>query len=167
MFGFADNAQQGPTGQQGIGISPGSKEPRTQVINDTARSENPFRQRIRRATAGTTHFICSLLSATIESRQLENFGLGVAGPMSVFRQFRQFIIHRMNRDERHAYVMRRAFDLARTGDYPDWSSIEIELCARENFPEARQWLATRAVRNELDRTCKDAGDRGLASRRNA
>jgi hypothetical protein len=91
----------------------------------------------------------------------------LAGLMSVFSQIRQFVMHGMNRDERHAHVMRRAFDLARTGDYPDWSSIEIELCSRENFPEARQWLATRAVRNELDRACKSAGDRSSASRPNA
>jgi hypothetical protein len=107
------------------------------------------------------------LSATIENQQLGDFDFGLAGLMSVFSQIRQLVIHGMNRDERHAYVMRRAFDLARTGDYPDWSSIEIELCSRENFPEARQWLATRAVRNELDRACKNAGDGSSASRRNA
>jgi hypothetical protein len=52
--------------------------------------------------------------------------------------------------------MRRAFELAQTGDYVDSAEIESFLTFQEHFLEAPQWLALRAVRRELDCACADA-----------
>ena len=52
--------------------------------------------------------------------------------------------------------MRRAFELAQTGDYADSAEIESFLTFQERFSEAPQWLALNAIRRELDCACADA-----------
>lgn len=64
--------------------------------------------------------------------------------------------HRMNKSERQGYVLRRARELALSGEHADWLSVETELRFNEDFAEAREWLDSRFTRDELDRLCKYA-----------
>ncbi|HUZ31447.1 MAG TPA: hypothetical protein VMV19_04970 [Xanthobacteraceae bacterium] len=68
----------------------------------------------------------------------------------------QWSAHGMNKEERHAYVLKRARDLAMTGDYMDSISIELALRHVEGFSEARGWLDNSLDREELDRLCTAA-----------
>jgi len=61
----------------------------------------------------------------------------------------------MTKSVRKDYVLRRAEELARSGDFTDWVLIERALRA-EGFPEARQWLDDKFIRSELTRMCADA-----------
>lgn len=56
---------------------------------------------------------------------------------------------------RAEYVHRRARELAESGDYQDWLSIEHAI-RHEGLPEARQLLDSRFLRAELDEMCKFA-----------
>lgn len=60
---------------------------------------------------------------------------------------------RGTKKERAEYVSRRSRELAQSGEYKDWMSIELALRA-EGFPEARQLLDSRFIRQELDEMCK-------------
>lgn len=64
--------------------------------------------------------------------------------------------HRMNKQQRHEYVLRRARELATSGDHADWLMIETALVVDEEFPEARHWLDSRRLRDALDRMCEQA-----------
>jgi hypothetical protein len=65
-------------------------------------------------------------------------------------------MRRMKKSERQEYVMRRARELAQSGNFDRWSDIEFELRVREGFSEAREWLDTRFIRSELDGICAQA-----------
>lgn len=59
------------------------------------------------------------------------------------------------------YLSRRSREVATSGDYGDYMSIEIALRA-EGFPEAREFLNSRLLRWELNRLCNQArAKRGL------
>ena len=62
---------------------------------------------------------------------------------------------RTKRQQRE-YVPRRARELARSGEFPTWWSIEVHLRHAEGCPEARHVLDNEAVREELDRLCREA-----------
>ena len=58
-----------------------------------------------------------------------------------------------NRQER---IWRRVYELARSGKFPSWITIEWELRFNEGFPEARQMLEDPFIRAELDELCKQS-----------
>lgn len=49
-----------------------------------------------------------------------------------------------------------AYEMARSGDYNNWWSIEVEL-RMMGHSRARQLLDNERVREELDRLCAEAG----------
>lgn len=57
--------------------------------------------------------------------------------------------------ERHTHVRERAYELARTGSYRDWLSIESAI-RNEGYPEARTILDDQFIRDELDEICRIA-----------
>ncbi len=72
-------------------------------------------------------------------------------PRTVAHNMRRFVPS-MKRNRR-GYVIRRARELAKTGKYPEWSAIAFELRFVEGIKEARNWLADRSIRDELDSVC--------------
>jgi hypothetical protein len=62
---------------------------------------------------------------------------------------------RQTKRERRAYVRQRAEELARSGEHPDFLSIELALRG-EGYPEARGELDNRLLRDWLNRLCKQA-----------
>jgi hypothetical protein len=68
----------------------------------------------------------------------------------------QWSQHRMNKAERRAYVSRRSRELAESGDYDNWLDIETHLVSNEGFLEAREWLDSRFIREQLDAICSRA-----------
>jgi hypothetical protein len=62
----------------------------------------------------------------------------------------------MRKAERHAYIRRRARELAATGDYHNWLGIEAALRFKEGWPEARGVLDSNILREELDVACQRA-----------
>jgi hypothetical protein len=62
----------------------------------------------------------------------------------------------MKKQERKDYCFSRAYALARTGRFSVWNEIEFELRCVEGFEEARGWLDSRTIREELDRICKQS-----------
>lgn len=63
---------------------------------------------------------------------------------------------RMRKAERHAYIRRRARELAETGNYHNWHGIEAALRVKEGWHEARSVLDSDILREELDVTCQRA-----------
>jgi hypothetical protein len=61
-----------------------------------------------------------------------------------------------NKDSRKSYLRIRAKELAMSGRFERWQSIEFELTFVEGLPEARTLLAGRAIRNRLDMLCRQA-----------
>jgi hypothetical protein len=61
---------------------------------------------------------------------------------------------KMKKRDRHEYVMQRAMELAQSGEFDGWIDIEFELRHAEGLEEARGWLDSRFVREELDQICK-------------
>jgi hypothetical protein len=61
----------------------------------------------------------------------------------------------MKKSERKEHVLKRAEELARSGDFTDWILIEHKLRS-EGFPEARQLIDDRHIRSELTRMCAEA-----------
>ena len=59
--------------------------------------------------------------------------------------------------ERLEYIRRTARELARSGEYDSWISIEFALRQR-GYHEARSELDNRGIRAELDSYCKAARD---------
>jgi hypothetical protein len=61
---------------------------------------------------------------------------------------------KMKKRDRHEYVMQRARELAQSGEFDGWIDIEFELRNAEGLEEAKGWLDSRFVREELDQICK-------------
>lgn len=61
----------------------------------------------------------------------------------------------MRKKERSEFIHRRACELARSGKFKDWISIEIAL-RHEGYPEARQILDSQFLRQELNEMCNQA-----------
>jgi hypothetical protein len=55
-------------------------------------------------------------------------------------------------DGRFAHVVQIAYELARTGDFKDFNSIEREVIA-EGFAEGVHWIERPGVRRALDEIC--------------
>jgi hypothetical protein len=64
---------------------------------------------------------------------------------------------------REEYVRRRARELAQSGRFSGWLGIEFELRYVEGVPEARIWLDSEPIREELDILCRQAKSRRPAS----
>lgn len=62
----------------------------------------------------------------------------------------------MKKRERQEYVYRRARELAMSGECVDWLGVEFVLRYQDGFGEARQWLDSHSIREELDRLCEQA-----------
>lgn len=61
----------------------------------------------------------------------------------------------MRKKERAELIYCRADEMARSGQYEDWFSIEIALRA-EGYREARQLLDSNFRRQELNEMCRQA-----------
>lgn len=61
----------------------------------------------------------------------------------------------MKKDERHTYIRKHSYELARSGEYIDWLSIEWKLRS-EGFGEARSLLDNQYIREELNQICNQA-----------
>ena len=61
----------------------------------------------------------------------------------------------MKKSEREELIDRRADEMARSGQYQDWGSIERALRA-EGHSEARQLLDSQFRRQELNEMCRQA-----------
>lgn len=61
----------------------------------------------------------------------------------------------MSKEERKIYVIRRAYELARTGQYADVWAIENALIG-EGYSEARDLLDRHSVRDDLNSICTQA-----------
>jgi hypothetical protein len=60
------------------------------------------------------------------------------------------------RDGRKSYLTSRARELAASGRFERWQSIEFELKFIEGLPEAHVLLAGRRIRKTLDLLCQQA-----------
>jgi hypothetical protein len=61
-----------------------------------------------------------------------------------------------NKDNRKEYLKSRARELAMSGRFERWQSIEFELTFVEGLPEARTLLSGRSIRTRLDMLCRQA-----------
>jgi hypothetical protein len=61
-----------------------------------------------------------------------------------------------NKDNRKSYLRSRARELAMSGRFERWQSIEFELTFVEGLPEARTLLSGRSIRRTLDTLCREA-----------
>lgn len=50
-------------------------------------------------------------------------------------------------------IQARARELARSGKFHGWRPVAFELRFENGYEEAREWLHSAAVRDELDRLC--------------
>jgi hypothetical protein len=66
------------------------------------------------------------------------------------------------RRDHQQYVLRRAKELAESGQFAGWLEIELELRYVEGFQQARIWLDDVTIREELDIVCQRARTRGSA-----
>jgi hypothetical protein len=66
------------------------------------------------------------------------------------------------RDGRKSYLTSRARELAASGRFERWQSIEFELKFVEGLPEAPVLLAGRRIRKTLDLLCQQARSGGPA-----
>jgi hypothetical protein len=57
---------------------------------------------------------------------------------------------------REAYIRQRARELAKSGKYQNWHTIEAQLRFREDWYEARGALDNNLLRDELDVLCQRA-----------
>ncbi len=53
-------------------------------------------------------------------------------------------------------MWRRAYEMATSGNFSGWITIEWELRFKEDFPEARHMLDDTFIRAELDELCDQA-----------
>jgi hypothetical protein len=53
-------------------------------------------------------------------------------------------------------IQARARKLARSGAFHGWRPIAFELRFEEGYEEAREWLHSADIRDELDRLCQAA-----------
>jgi hypothetical protein len=68
-----------------------------------------------------------------------------------------------NKDHRKSYLRSRARELAMSGRFERWQSIEFELTFVEGLPEARILLSGRSIRRTLDTLCCEASTTGARS----
>ena len=61
----------------------------------------------------------------------------------------------MNKKERREYIRKTAIEMAESGKYTNFMSIESALRA-DGFHEARSILDSRFTRQELNQLCKEA-----------
>jgi hypothetical protein len=61
----------------------------------------------------------------------------------------------MKKQERHEYVLRRARELAASGQYSGYQLIEHAL-RQEGYAEARGWLDNDLLRKEIDQICTES-----------
>jgi hypothetical protein len=61
-----------------------------------------------------------------------------------------------NKGNRKSYLRSRARELALSGRFERWQSIEFELKFVEGLPEANVLLAGRRIRKNLDLLCQHA-----------
>lgn len=61
--------------------------------------------------------------------------------------------------EQREYIGPRARELAKSGKFTDWLTIEHHLRFEEHCPEARHVLDNERVREELDKLCKESQTR--------
>jgi hypothetical protein len=59
----------------------------------------------------------------------------------------------VKKSDRVALVHSRAFQYARSGEYPNWYLIELQL-RREGLPEARSELDEPVLRAQLNEICR-------------
>jgi hypothetical protein len=62
---------------------------------------------------------------------------------------------RLKRREQKEYVLQRARELAESGRFDGWQSIEFELRFFEGFAKARVWISG-PLRKELNSLCRNA-----------
>jgi hypothetical protein len=62
---------------------------------------------------------------------------------------------RQTKRERRDYIRQRALEMARSGEHPDFMSIELALRA-EGYPETQGELDKRDLRDQLNKLCKQA-----------
>ena len=67
----------------------------------------------------------------------------------------------MNKKERAELIDREADEMARSGKYPDWLSIEHALRS-QGYHEARQVLDNQFRRQELNEACRQARESGAS-----
>jgi hypothetical protein len=65
-------------------------------------------------------------------------------------------MRRTRKRKQQEYVFRRSQELAMSGKFSRWMEIEFALRFEEGCGEARQWLDSPSIRDELDRLCKQA-----------
>jgi hypothetical protein len=58
----------------------------------------------------------------------------------------------MTREERLAYVGRRAYELAQTGKHGDFAAIQLEIM-KEGYAESVPWLERPAVIDAINQIC--------------
>ena len=63
---------------------------------------------------------------------------------------------RLSKRKQRERIDRLAPELARTGKFSGWLSIEHHLRFQEDLPEARHWLDDPITRKNLDRLCQEA-----------
>lgn len=65
---------------------------------------------------------------------------------------------KMKKEDKISYIRKEAYNLAKTGKYRDWLSIEIAIRG-EGFIEARRVLDNNTIRNELNEICIKANSK--------
>jgi hypothetical protein len=71
---------------------------------------------------------------------------------------------RYKRGEQKEYVLRRARELAESGRFEGWQSIEFQLRFFEGFSKTRVWMDG-PLRKELDVLCRNARIRSRSASR--
>jgi hypothetical protein len=61
----------------------------------------------------------------------------------------------MNKEQRHTYIIKEAYKLARSGNYRNYQAIEIKIRA-EGYEDAQTFLDDQRIRDELDSICEHA-----------
>ena len=59
-------------------------------------------------------------------------------------------------EDKQERMWRRTYEMARSGKFPSWITIEWELRFNEGFPEALQFLDDPFIRVEIDKLCEQA-----------
>ena len=59
-------------------------------------------------------------------------------------------------EDKQQRIWRRAYEMARSGKFSNWITIEWELRFYEGFPEALQFLDDPFIRTEIDELCDQA-----------
>jgi hypothetical protein len=67
---------------------------------------------------------------------------------------------RLKKRDHQEYVLHHARELPESGRFEGWLSIEFEL-RDEGIQEARVWLDSKSIREELDILCQQAKTRRL------